>query len=902
MNDPQYLTPVIRTKLYRPRATADYIVREALEAKLEAGVGLPLCVVSAPAGYGKSTLLGHWLETCELPSAWLSLDLHDNDLRGFLSYFVAAVRSVAQHACPETLKILDADSLPPELVIVSRLSNDLDHLDERFILVLDDYDRIREPAIHSLLDRLLEHPLPGLHLVIASRNDPALSLTSLRARHYLNEIRIRDLQFSQEEMHIFFNQAIGRTIEPAVIARLHKSIEGWPVGVRLTSLALQHQDDTEGFLKQFGADARQMRQYLVREVLSGLTPLIRDCLLSTSICGRFNASLCEAIWCDEGGDQDGSVGGQDFIELLEKSGLFCIPLDEQGHWFRYHHLFGDLLTQQLEGTRSAEEIRVLHQRTSTWFSNNGHFEEAIHHALLGGDEARAAHFVGLARHDLINTDQWHRLERWIKLFADESVQQIPQLLLLRCWLDANYWYRLDYLVQDLSQVDTLLETKYIAADERVELGAELSAMRSGLAYWTLDPLQGIALAKQALRDSPSEREYVHSTALMMQVAAHQIAGDLVESERLAWEYIEEGKFDQPGARARILQSLCFVYWCEAEMRKLVQAASRLFEISSRFEMSWSLSFARYFLGLAHYERNQLNEAIAQLKPVVEEPYRYPIQNVTHCSFLLSLCYQALGLQDRAREVAESIARLTFESGNVMFLQLAEAFQADLDLRQGHIAKAEQWARNFVMPAPHQMHRSFNAELTAIRVSMVGGSAQNLKQAATQLDTLDQQLSHSHHRRLMIDALGMKALLAFTNEDTDRAVAFLQEAVNLAQPGELIRPLADLGQDLAKLLNRLTLEQSDLQFVGRILAALHGSDETTAVVPESQPLLDALTSREFSILGLLSQGLSNKEIADQLFISTGTVKRHLHNIYGKLAVGSRREAITKATGLGLIKAH
>jgi ATP/maltotriose-dependent transcriptional regulator MalT len=161
VNDPQYLTPVIRTKLYRPRNTADWVGREALEAKLEAGVGLPLCVVSAPAGYGKSTLLGHWLETCKLPSAWLSLDLHDNDLRGFLSYFVAAVKSVAQHACPETLKILDADSLPPELVIVSRLSNDLDHLDERFILVLDDYDRIREPAIHSLLDQLLEHPLPG---------------------------------------------------------------------------------------------------------------------------------------------------------------------------------------------------------------------------------------------------------------------------------------------------------------------------------------------------------------------------------------------------------------------------------------------------------------------------------------------------------------------------------------------------------------------------------------------------------------------------------------------------------------------------------------------------------------------------------------------------------------------
>ena len=381
-------------------------------------------------------------------------------------------------------------------------------------------------------------------------------------------------------------------------------------------------------------------------------------------------------------------------------------------------------------------------------------------------------------------------------------------------------------MKDLDRADLLLETSALNAREAGPLKAEVAAMRSNLAYWTLKPSHGVALAEQALRDSPDEHECTQSTAILAWGPLHQMLGEVKQGERMLWDYMEDGQYNSPSSQARLMQSQCIVYWPEAETRKLQQAASRLLQISLEYELSWNHSFARYFLGLIHYERNELNEAVAQFEIIVGDPYRFPIQNVTHCSFLLSLSYQALGLPDQAREVAESIAKLTFERGNKMFIDLAEAFQADLDLRQGRIAQADQWARAFVVPAPHAMQRFFNAELTSIRVMMARNTPQSLKSAAEQLDSMHKLLSRTHHRRLMIDVLGMKALLADALNQESTAFEKLSEALTLAEPGVFIRPFLDLGYQMADLLKRLAKQKPDLKYAERILAAF--SNEKTGM--------------------------------------------------------------------------
>ena len=542
--------PVNRTKLYRPAVTADYISRDALDAGLEEGIGLPLTIVCAPAGYGKSTLISRWLETSGAPSAWLSLDNSDNDIRVFLTYFVAALRTVSAEACKETFSIINAESLPPLPSIATQLSNDLEELDERLILVLDDYHRIRDNNINFVLDSLLEHPSRNLHLVILSRRDPALSLAPLRASHLLNEIRMRDLGFSSDDTLAFLAQTINYPLQATNIQRLQDSTEGWPVGIRLAALALAHQDNIEDYLNQFGADSRPLQEYLIAEVLSGQLPAVQDCLLNISILARFNASLCEAVCNNKIAGEDIPASGQDFIEMLKNSGLFCVALDEQSEWFRFHHLFADLLLKQLEARRGSEEIARLHQTASHWFVENGDFEEAIHHALAGGDVEGAVEIVGYARHDLMNKDQWHRLERWLNLFSHKEAQQHPHLVLLRCWLDLYHWYRLDYLVKDLERADVLLETSVHNAREAAPLKAELAAINSNLAYWILKPALGVDMAQQALRDTPDGHECIRSTALFGWGALCQMLGDVHQGRALDWGLhgrwaVQQPKFTGP---------------------------------------------------------------------------------------------------------------------------------------------------------------------------------------------------------------------------------------------------------------------------------------------------------------------------------------------------------------------
>jgi LuxR family maltose regulon positive regulatory protein len=910
MADDTTTNPLIRTKLQRPPIIGEHVHRSQLLERLDQRRQRPLTLVSAPAGYGKSTLVSCWLGACDLPAAWLSLDETDNDLHLFLSYLLAAFQTVFPVAGKEIQPLLNASQLPPLPVLSGSLINELDKIDQAFILTLDDYHVIQDKAIHDLLIEILKHPPRAMHLVLASRVDPPLPLASLRARGEMTEIRVQELRFSLEETAEYLQKMMGKTIEDNIVALLGKKTEGWVTGLRLAALSLRNREDLNRVLTDLPKDNRYVMDYLVAEVLSQQSPTIQEYLLTTSILGRFCAPLCDAVFISDTASGACEISGQEFLQLLKTANLFVIPMDDEHRWFRYHHLFQNLLNRRLKRLFKQERIRVLHTNASTWFAENGHVEDAIQHAMMGGDIERAVEIVGHARHDLMNREQWHRLVRWLKLFSPEAVQQYPHLILLRCWLNLYHWYRLDYLVKDLDRADLLLETSALNAREAEPLKAEVAAMRSNLAYWILKPSHGVALAEQALRDSPNGHECTQSTALSGWGALCQMLGEAKQGERILWDHMDDGRFNIPSSRARIMFSMCIVYWPEADTRKLQQAATELREISLRYEQSWSLSFAHYFLGLFYYDRNELTDAVAQFKIIVGDPYRFPIQNVTHCAFLLSLSYQALGSPDRAREVANSITKLTFEHGNRMFIDLAEAFQADLDLRQGRIAKADQWARAFVAPAPHGMQRFFNAELTSIRVMLARNTPQSLKSAAEQLDSMHKLLGRIHHRRLMIDILEMQALLADALNQESTAFEKLSEALTLAEPGGFIRPFLDLGSQMADLLKRLAKQKPDLKYTKQILVAF-SNEETGVGQNESddqsvhrsflsnQALVEPLTNREIEILLILPKGLSNQEIAEMLFISPETVKRHLYNIYQKFDVKNRQQAIVKAKSLGIL---
>ena len=903
-------TLLIRTKLHRPQVAADHVHRPQLLDRLNNQLHRPLTLVSAPAGYGKSTLISCWLNDCDLPSAWLSIEESENDLRLFITYFLAAVQTVFPQVGKKTESFLKAEELPPIQVLAGCLVNELDEIDQAFILAIDDLHEIHNNAIHEFLEEILKHPAHAMHLVLVGRIDPPLSLARLRAKGQLTEIRMRDLRFSQEEATVFLQEILEMTVEESLVTAFEEKTEGWITGLHLAALSLRDSDNTERLLSGLPDDNRLVMDYLVSEILSQQPPAMQEHLLKTSILNRFCAPLCDAVYTSDKPSADGEISGQNFIQLLYKYNLFVINLDDEQKWYRYHHLFQNLLNRRLKDNFNVEEINALHRSAGDWFAKHGHFEDAIKHALAGHDVDRAVQIFGVARYELLNREQWQILERWLNLFPGKAIQQYPHLIVLRCWLDLYFWYRLDNLFKDLGCADTLLGTTVFDEHEVAPMKAEVAAIRGQLAYWTLEPSNGVALVEQALRDSPDGHECTKSTAIFDSGALYQMLGKAKQGERLIWDKMEDEQYIHPGSRARIMLTLCLIYWPEMETRKLQQAASRLLEFSLEHELLWSHSFSRYFLGLIHYERNELNEAVAQFEIIVDKPYIFPIQNVVHCSILLSLCYQSLGLPDQARKTADTISKLTFERGNQMFIGLTDAFQADLDLRQGRAAQADQWAEAFVVPAPHALHRFFNAEFTHIRIILNRNTTSSLKTVAEQLDVMLELTTTTHQQRLKIDVLGMKALLADGLGKESSAFETLNEALVLAGAGEIIRPFLDLGQPMQGLMQRLLNRESDLNFARQVLAAFSnekvvmGQGSADDPNPQhsletNQALAEPLTNREIEILLTLAKGLSNHAIADKLFISPETVKRHLYNIYQKLEVKNRQQATVKASSLGLL---
>lgn len=354
--------PILRTKLHRPPIDGAHLHREHLLDRLSQARHRPLSLVSAPAGYGKSTLVSCWLEACDVPGAWVSLDDNDNDLRLFLSYFVSAIQRIFPVACTETRSMLSVDPLPPVSVLARSLINELDRNEKAFVLVLDDYHLIRDQHIHKLIAELLHHPSVFMHLVLVGRRDPPLQLTALRAKGKMIEMRTRDLRFSLEETLVFLQQMTGAPVDSSDAAILEEKTEGWVTGLRLAVLSMRNHRDIKSSLTRLPMENRYVTDYIVTELLSHHPLPIQAWMLKTSVLSRFCAPLCDAV-CGSDTDSGGSgLNGRELVELLENANLFVIPLDDERKWFRYHHLFQALLKRQLKQRLSAKEIVNLHKR------------------------------------------------------------------------------------------------------------------------------------------------------------------------------------------------------------------------------------------------------------------------------------------------------------------------------------------------------------------------------------------------------------------------------------------------------------------------------------------------------------------------------------------------------------
>lgn len=912
---PAYL---IHTKLVPPRVAPILIQRERLYAPLE--LHRPLTIVVAPAGYGKTMLVSQWAAHCGMRCAWLSLDASDNQLTVFVDYLLAAIERLFPGLGREIGLGSGYGITAWNEAAARKLADELDAADENFVLVLDDYHLIDDPAIHRFLTEILRFPPRNLHLVIVSRVDPPLPLAALRARAHLAEIRTSDLRFTLGEADSFLRQEMEQPVESRTLALIDESTRGWVAGLNLAALYLRNQADMTSAAAQFQAGSRFTADYLAMEVLATQPPAIQTFLLKTSILERMCPALCDALLAAS----PEKLPARHTLSYLERHNLFLTILDEQKLWCSYHPLFRQLLQSQLRESCPPGEVATLYDIASRWCAAQDLADEAIAYAVAAGNVAFAVEIIEQHRHQVMNAERWPELERWLHLVGRHNIETSPPLLVLEAWILHKR--------QDNSAIPGLLDlAEALLADplpsssKDYRLQGEIDTLRSQQYFRQLDGRRAFRTASQALQHSPPEHSSVRGMAWFFAAAGCFLNDGL----QAALAYLQDEAGDPyllPVAESvRIQLVKCFLYWAAGDMPNLRSTASELLTFSELRDLPESIIWARYFHGCACYQQAVLEKAEDDFRAIASCQHIAPGFVVVEGTFGLASVLQAQGNPVAACAAIQSLMEYVQQTGNVTVSSAVEAFQAYLALRQDRLNDALQWVGDSARGARHAPLTTFFAPpLAATAILIRHSTPAALAEAAQMLSNIDAVLQAAHIGRFRVEVLAQQALLYTARGQKTLALTALKSAVALAEKGDMVQLFIEAGPPLADLLDQLQLTGAQDAFVERIRQAIRrqaapnsapnsapGSMPGSAPSLTAQPfpalamieqprhpdLIELLTHRELEVLQLLALRLSNAEIAHELGISTGTVKQHTLNVFRKLHAENRRQAIVQAQAMG-----
>ncbi|MCB0192003.1 MAG: hypothetical protein KDJ65_08675 [Anaerolineae bacterium] len=903
---------LLQAKLIRPRLNDNLISRPGLFERLERGKKRKLTLICAPAGYGKSTTVAGWLGACPRPAAWLSLDEMDGDLIGVLTYVVAAIQTIFPDGCARTLRLLEAPQPPPAEYLTTTFSNDIIALNEAFILVLDDYHAINQQAVHPFFSRLIAH-MPGqMQLVIVSRETPPLSIPRLRGRREIMEIRTRDLQFSPAEAGAFLGRFLKAPLPDDVVHVLVERTEGWVAGLQLAAVSMRHQSDYTAFLEKFRGTNRYIMGYLLDEVLMRQPKPVRDFLLKTAILNRFCGSLCDAVTQNDDPDRN----GQSYLEWLRQTNFFVVPLDQEGRWYRYHHLFQDLLRYKLMAEESNQAVAALHVLAGEWLANHGLVDEAIPHLLAAGEHEAAARIIERSWRQALDQDDWRKVEQWLALLPAELIQERPGLLIARAQV-LLFLVNLRPIPALLQAAATCLQEPAVPLrpNEASLLGADIDFLQGALACLSGQGQPAFDHLQRALSQThPDYRHWRGQVILYFSLSAQMIG-----RQELAIQTIEQELQDETAPEnmltVRLLGAQGLVYLMAGKLSKFIQIVAYGSKICERHNYVNMLASGHYLLGHANYLWNNLDVAASHLAQAVELRYNLNTRAGVDALAASVLTAHAMDQSAQANDALKLLLDFALQRQSPAIVAIAHACQARLALQQGDLEAATRWLEtaDLAYDSGAMFHWLELPRLTYCRVLIAHGTVAALQEAVEKLQVFLKSAEASHNIRQTIEILILQSLAFQAQERADDALAALEKAVILARPGGFIRSFVDYGLPMAALLHQLANRDIALTYVRQILAAITGGqfpannlrlEENKSGNRQSEivnPLVEPLTDREFEILELLARRLSNQEIARSLHISIRTVKSHATHIYGKLNVNSRYEAVAKAKALELLPA-
>jgi LuxR family maltose regulon positive regulatory protein len=926
-------SPILKTKLYIPPLRPVVVRRSRLVTRLGTALRYKLTLISAPAGFGKTTLLSEWIQDGDTPVAWISLDAGDNDPERFLQYLIAALQQIDPGLGSEVLEALQGaqlsslprhgeqeptleESVTPEMppwleAALVGLLNEIDGLTRPFVLVLDDYHLIREPYVHAAMVFLLHHQPPHMHLIVSSRVDPPLSLSRLRGRGQLNELRTADLRFTREEVTAFFRQTIGRMLPAEDVAAIETRTEGWAVGLQMAALSMQDQDahDMANFIEAFTGSHRYVLDYLTDEVLLRQPEQVQRFLLRTSVLDRLTASLCEHLFREAeppGADVSPTQESQRVLEYLDRSNLFVVPLDDQREWYRYHQLFRGLLRRRLRRI-DAELVPLLHQRASAWFEREGQIVEAVHYAVEAGDTERVTRLIEQNIPAIFDRGELPALVRWLNALPEAERRGRP-------WLCVAYAWTLAY-AGALEDAESLLRDAEVAVSGPSSIGltaidGHLAAIRAYAAWVKGDHDRAVEQGRMALERAHDEGRLARGFAATALGSALVECGDLAGAEQALNEAIELAGYD---THVGLLAAAGLAYVLVRQGR-LSQAERVCRDALGATEEAGFLQPSRLpaagntmgNLSAILLERNELQEAARLAEQGVALGERWgQADTITYCCTQLAEAREVMGDEEgaaaaleRAREVAERVSP--------WFEAIVDMTQAGFDLERGDLDAVARWAQHAGLETGERPYlRRYHRHRLYAQLSLAQGHAQ---QSLAVLEAIATEIEGAGAYGLLIEVLGLEAMALRQQGKQEEAFSVLERALRLAEPEGFVRIFVGKGAPMRTLLEAAQTRRIAPHYVARLLGAFQPQanvpplERAGSAAPAQHAvaeLIEPLTERELEVLNLLALGLTNREIGERLYVAPGTVKAHTASIYGKLDVHSRMQAVARAQELGIL---
>ena len=893
---------VLQTKLLRPKVGRDPVRRPHLLTRLDDGLAGKVILVSAPAGYGKSVLVSDWLNRLDVPedgdqvpnyrSSWLSLGEEDDHFPVFVGGVVSAIQTSCPECCVDIQQLLQQGPAANMETVTDLFVQNLGRLSQPLVLVLDDLHFITDAAIFAFLDRLVHYAPRQLHLVLLSRVDPPLPLNRWRAEGAMCELRLHDLSFTLQEANDFLSRTLATAPDATLVETLHRRTEGWPVGLRLAALALRRRASYAEFASEFDADdARYIADYLVDEVLEREPPHLQEFLVSTAILNRFSAGLSAAVL------QIDETTAQQHIDTLERENLFLIVLSPSPLWVRYHHQFQDMLLSRLHTRYDEPTIATLHCRAATWLAANDQVGDALRHLVACSDYDAAATLIEARRIDTLNRLRFLELEGWLDQLPPATVNQRLELLLCLAWIRHDQVENEECLAI-AQRVETLLDQQPMDLPEQTRrlYNAELTALRVSLGQPPARD-EALNLIRQSWDGIRNDVSATHCSVLLSLAYASQRLGDLSLALEIVLSALD-ATIDWPiVSRCRLLHTAGFFHYCAGDLSRAELSFQQNLRLAEKHDLLVIAVISRHGLGAIADARNQLELAEQYHLEVIKYPYLTSGKDAVVDMYSLIRNYARRGQPERSRPLVERLGKDARAMGQSFFVEQVAALEALVDLTCGEHAKAMRWALS--RSRTEMRNPADRIPVIRARILLAVNSRASLMEADELLDEITQVHQNNIAWYRLAEALALQALVRARLGNQESALDVLGRAVHVSVPNGNIEPFAEHGQAILPLLRELENRPEYVRQIELLMAALPEATVQDRSRDVGVELPEPLTERELDVLALLAGRLSNKEIAHTMVLSPHTVRNHLANIFGKLQVQNRGDAIERARSLGLL---